>query len=186
VSFGVDVVHDGCNIDLNLDGKKWNTIKPNMAAPSRQTYSYKWIMGQDTSSRGKIRICQKSGSVGCTDADTIDAPGGTQQKPVPYVLISAPFSIKAPTTALSRPEKNFTPSLRAVGTGSLELTFSLPSEGPVSLIAYNAQGRVAATLLQKRYSASVHKLSLYSEALRSHPDWILRLKVGSQAQALRP
>lgn len=189
ISFGVDIPHSGCNIDLTLDGKKWTTLKANMPAPSRQTYSYKWTVGPDTTSKGKIRICQMNGTT-CTNADSTNDPSGTKNG-ARYVLISQPFVIAPVVTALSRPGTepgmqpgiDAAPSLREAAPGSLELSFSLASEGPVSLVAYDARGRVAAVLLTGRYAPGFHRLSLFSKARRAHPEWILRIAL-SRAEGL--
>jgi hypothetical protein len=183
VSFAVDVPHNGVNVDFSPDGKAWTTLKSNMPAPSRTTYSYKWIVGKDTTQHGKIRICQMNGST-CTNADTTNDPSG-QVKGSRYVLISAPFSISAPTGLAPLPS-DAAPSLRFRGPGSLDLGFALPTEGPVSLVAYDARGRKAAVLLEGRYPAGAHRVSLFSEALRAHPDWVLRWIAPGQAEAAAP
>jgi hypothetical protein len=72
-----------------------------------------------------------------------------------------------------------------VAPGAFDLAFSLSSEGPVSLAAYDAQGREAAILLRDRFSAGEHRLSIYSEALRAHPEWILRLDMAGRIEALQ-
>jgi hypothetical protein len=182
ISFGVDVPHGGYNVDLTLDGKKFTTIKANISAPSKQTYKYKWTVGQDTSSKAKIRICQMGGSTPCTDADNADRPSSGMN----YVLISSVLSIAPVPAALSPREVENARALTRTAPGALDLAFSLPSEGPVALIAYDAQGREAATLLRDRFSAGVHRFTLFSEALRAHPEWILRLNAAGRSEALQP
>jgi hypothetical protein len=183
VSFGVDVPHGGCNVDLTLDGKKFTTIKANISAPSKQTYKYKWTVGQDTSSKAKIRICQMGGSSPCTDSDNMDRPSSGNN----YVLMGSVFSILplVPAALPSRPD-GAGRALTKVAPGALDLSLSLASEGPVSLIAYDAQGREAAILLRERFSAGSHRISVYSEALRAHPEWILRLDMAGRIEALQP
>jgi len=182
VSYGVDVPHGVIDIDFSLNGKTWTSVKSGIAAKSKMTYTYKWTVGQDTTTHGKLRICQENGTK-CTNADTTDDPSGAKNG-ARYVLMSGPISIVAPSTALSPGELAAAPSLREVAPGSLELAFSLPSESPVRLIAYDARGRETALLLRDRFSAGAHRLSLFSEALREHPDWLLRLSVAGQNQAL--
>jgi hypothetical protein len=183
VSFGVDVPHNGVNVDFSLDGKAWTTLKANMPAPSRTTYSYKWTVGKDTTQHGKIRICQMNGTT-CTNADTTNDPSGLV-KGSRYVLVSAPFSISAPT-GLAPLAAEAGPSLRSRGPGSLDLEFALAAEGPASLVAFDARGRQAAVLLEGRYPAGAHRVSLFSEALRAHPEWVLRLAAGGESRALSP
>lgn len=184
VSFGVEVVHGGVDIDFTPNGKTWTMLKSNMTAKSRMTYTYKWTVGTDTTSRGRLRICQENGTK-CTNADTTDDPSGNKNG-ARYVLISGPLSIVANSTALSPAESDAVPSLRAAEAGAFDLAFSLSAEGPVSLIAYDAEGREAAVLLRDRFSAGAHRLSLFSEALRVHPEWVLRLDAAGKIDALRP
>lgn len=182
ISFGVDIPHGGCNVDLALDGKKFTTIKANISAPSKQTYKFKWTVGQDTSSKAKIRICQMGGSTPCTDADNVDRPSSGMN----YVLMGSVFSIAPVPAALSRTQDGNAPALAWSAPGALDLAFSLTSEGPVTLIAYDARGREAAVLLRDRFSAGAHRFSLFSAALRAHPGWILRLNVDGRSDALLP
>jgi hypothetical protein len=180
ISFGVDQPHGGCNVDLTLDGKKFTTIKANISAPSKQTYKYKWTVGQDTTSKGKIRICQMGGSTPCTDADNMDRPSSGNN----YVLMGSAFTVAVPA-ALAPREGGAAHAMTRVAPGAFDLAFSLSSEGPVSLAAYDAQGREAAILLRDRFSAGEHRLSIYSEALRAHPEWILRLDMAGRIEALQ-
>jgi hypothetical protein len=181
ISFRVGVIHGNCNIDLRLDGKKWTSLKANLPAPAVQTYTYKWTVGTDTTSRGKIRICQLNGST-CTDADSTDDPDG-RQKGSRYVLISQPFTIAA-TSAILPGTTDDVPALSMSAPGAVDIAFSLVSEGMVNLTAYDARGRETAVLLNTRYPAGSHRLSLFSEALRAHPEWILRLNAAGHSQAL--
>jgi hypothetical protein len=183
ISFGVDVPHGGCNVDLSLDGKKFTTLKSNISAPSKQTYKYKWTVGQDTSSKAKIRICQMGGSTPCTDADNVDRPSSGNN----YVLMGSVFSIVASAPAALPPgAAGYGSAVTMAAPGALAIAFSLPSEGPVSLAAYDAQGREAALLLRDRFSAGSHRLSIFSAALRAHPGWILRLDAAGRSEAFKP
>jgi hypothetical protein len=184
VSFGVDIPHGVIDIDFTPNGKTWTMLKSGMVAKSKMTYTYKWTVGTDTTSRGKLRICQENGTK-CTNADTTNDPSGNMNG-ARYVLIGGPLSITANSTALSRMGSDAAPALRAAEAGALDLAFSLPSEGPVSLIAYDAAGRETAVLLRDRFSAGAHSLSLFSEALRAHPGWVLRLDVDGKSEALKP
>jgi hypothetical protein len=188
VSFGVEQPHGVVDIDFSLNGKVWTSVKAGMSASTEMTYSYRWKVGKDTTSHGKLRICQENGTK-CTNADTTSDPGGTAKgvNGSRYTLISNPFSIVAvPITALSRTEFESAPSLSEVAPSSLYLTFSLLSEGPVSLIAYDAEGREAAVLLRDRFSAGAHRVPLRSDALQAHPEWVLRLNVAGRLEAIRP
>ena len=181
VSFGVDIVHGNVDIDF-WNGKVWTSVKSGMSAKSKGTATYKWTVGQDTTTHGKLRICQENGTK-CTNADTTNDPSGDING-ARYVLISPLISTLPNTAALTPFVLDAAPSLREVAPGALELAFSLASEGPVSLIAYDAQGREVAFLLRDRFSAGAHRLSFFSQALRAHPNWLLRLSVAGQIQPL--
>jgi hypothetical protein len=188
VSFGVDIPHPGgCNVDLSLDGKTWKTIKASIPAKTKQTYFYKWTVGADTSSHGRLRICQMNGKQ-CTDADSTDDPKGSTVAGSRYFLISSPFAITAKSIVPSQIEFNAgsSRSFRQIGPGALDLAFSLTSDGLVSLIAYNAQGRKTAVLFRDRFTTGSHRISLFSEALRTHPEWVLRLDAAGRSETLKP
>lgn len=59
----------------------------------------------------------------------------------------------------------FSPTLRCEG-GSVEVTFGMDEAARVSLVAYDAQGRALATLLDQPQTAGYHHLSVFSNSLQ--------------------
>lgn len=59
----------------------------------------------------------------------------------------------------------FAPALRWEG-GSIEVTFGMDEAAPVSLQAFDAQGRALATLLEGPQPAGYHHLSVFSNRLQ--------------------
>jgi hypothetical protein len=183
VAWGVDIPHDGINVDFTSNGgKSWTTVKANMAARSGGNYSYKWAVPDSATENGKIRICQKQGSAACRDADTVSRPSG----PAPYILVSNKISIATPTALApagpAREGHAEGPMVRRIGPGALELTIDLAAETDVAITAYDARGREEARILDRRLPPGSHRLSVFSEALRAHPEWIPRLKTSGTAR----
>lgn len=171
VTWRVDVPHnEGIDLAFSADsGRTWTTVKANLPDQAK-TGSYNWTVPSTYTTKGRLRICQTEKSPKCTDADNKERPSG----PAPYVLVTnGLFSIVQPSALAPDVPA---PSLRNAGPGAVEADFTLPDDGPVRLSAYAADGRAAAVLLEGRYSAGSHRLSLFSERLRAHPEWKLRLE----------
>lgn len=180
VSWAVGVPHGGVNVDYSADGgKTWKTLKANISARSAGNYTYKWGISEAPTEKAKLRICQMGGSTPCTNADSVNRPSSGSN----YVLISNVFAIQT-ATALAPSRATAAPTLSMNADGSLEAAFTLPADGEVSLIAYDSKGREAALLSRGRYPAGAHRFSLFSEALRGHRDWIVRLEAAGKVQVL--
>lgn len=181
LTYGIDVTHGGVNVDFSSDGgNTWTTIKANLPAGSKGNSSYKWPVTQSATQQGKLRICQMGGSTPCTNANKTDNPSGGPN----YWLISPVFTIDAATSLEPRLSET-APSFSQNSQGLVELAFTMASEGPVRLDAYDASGRIVAALFEGRYAAGSHRLSLFAETLRAHPEWILRLNTAGRIQTLR-
>jgi hypothetical protein len=59
----------------------------------------------------------------------------------------------------------FSPTMRCVG-GSVEVTFGMDEAARISLVAFDAQGRSLATLLDQPQTAGYHHLSVFSNSLQ--------------------
>ncbi len=181
VTYGIGVTHGGVNVDFSSNGgNTWTTIKANLPGGNSGNSSYKWPVTQGPTQQGKLRICQMGGSTPCVDANKTDNPSGGPN----YWLISPVFTIEA-VTALESRVNEATPAFSQSTAGMVELAFTMASEGPVRLDAYDASGRNVAALFEGRYAAGSHRLSLFAETLRVHPEWILRLTTAGHIQTLR-
>lgn len=86
-------IHNGIDVQISTDDKSWGTIVANLG---KSATSYNWkIPDSVVSTRARIRICQKSGPQGCTDADTVNNP---TEGPT-YWLVSGRFTIEAASTS---------------------------------------------------------------------------------------
>jgi hypothetical protein len=59
----------------------------------------------------------------------------------------------------------FSPTMRCEG-GSVEVTFGMDEAAQVSLLAFDAQGRAVATLIDRPQTAGYHHLSVFSNSLQ--------------------
>jgi hypothetical protein len=81
----------------------------------------------------------------------------------------------------------FAPTLRWEG-GSVEVAFGMDEAARVSLVAYDAQGRALATLVDRPQPAGYHRMSVFSNDLQCREGRIFfRLRAGDDVLAeLRP
>jgi hypothetical protein len=181
ITWKVAVLHNGSNIDLSSNGgQTWTTIKENFQEVSG-TNNFNWTVAGAATQTAKIRICQHGGNKACKDTDRTNLLSSTTAEGN-YVLISPTFTI-ATVTGLSQPAASqsafvldFNPDTRNVN-----VSFALAETGPVLLQAFDARGRLAATLAQDEFTAGEHKLSLFSNALAANGgSLVFKLKVGGQ------
>jgi hypothetical protein len=67
------------------------------------------------------------------------------------------------------------------GHHSVDASFSLSKNGPVLLQAFDSQGRLLATLVQKDFAPGSHTLSLFSNRLETQGGaLVFKLKIGDQ------
>lgn len=88
--------HNGIDVHLSTDDRTWTTLAADLA--KTQT-AWSWaVPGNLRADRARIRVCQKSGPAGCTDADSVSNPS---DGPL-YTLVSGRFRIEeAAPTALA-------------------------------------------------------------------------------------
>jgi hypothetical protein len=112
--------HNGIDVYLSTDDRTWTVLSADMP---RTAMKYLWTITAQPTDRARIRVCQKSGPEGCTDADSLSNP---TDGPL-YVLVSGRFRIEsapagiAPVSAES-PERLLLPGVSGCGwtrTGSL-------------------------------------------------------------------
>jgi hypothetical protein len=88
--------HNGIDVHLSTDGRTWSTLVADL--PKTAT-KYSWNLPAQTHERARVRVCQKSGPEGCTDADSLSNPA---DGPL-YVLVSGSFRITAAPASLILP-----------------------------------------------------------------------------------
>lgn len=85
--------HNGIDVHLSTDDKTWTPVVSDLA---KTVTRYSWTLPAKAADRARIRICQKSGPQGCTDADSVSNPA---DGPI-YTLVSGRFRIETASTAL--------------------------------------------------------------------------------------
>jgi hypothetical protein len=181
ISWVVDVAHGkGTDIAVSRDnGTTWTDIKTGIAE-AEGTNTFSWTVTGPAVTQARVRICQQSDTPApCTDADKSNSP--TAAPNGHYVLITSSFKIEE-GTAVNDVDRmggiaiGFDPQSRNV-----EVSFPLAQAQDVSLQALDLQGRLVATLVQGRYAAGEHKLSVFSNRLEgSAKALVFRLKLGEQ------
>lgn len=166
------------------DGNTWTDFKSDYAESGGDN-SFKWtVTGPSTTgATAKIRICQGSNSPKpCTDADKTnsltEAPNGH------YVMITPAFTISAAGSAIfgNTAAEPFSIDYRPA-TRNVDVSFGLTEARDVTLKAFDAQGRLLATLVQGRYQAGTHKLTAFSDKVNaSSKSLVFKLTLGNQVR----
>ena len=184
ITWSVSVLHAGSDIDLSVNGgTSWTTLKEDFKETSGSN-SFKWTVAGSATQTAKIRICQhESGTTpGCRDSDVTNSPSSTKNGN--YILVSPAFTI-ASTSGLGQaaaPQGGFALDFISA-TRNVNVSFALAESGPVLLQAFDARGRVMATLVERDFAAGSHKLSLFSNRLETSGALIFKLKAGAQVQS---
>lgn len=88
--------HNGIDVHLSTDDRTWKTLAVDLAKTATK---YSWTLPAETWERARLRVCQKSGPAGCTDADSVSNPA---DGPL-YVLVSGRFRIVPAPASLKLP-----------------------------------------------------------------------------------
>ncbi|MEO6096634.1 MAG: hypothetical protein ABIW76_13420 [Fibrobacteria bacterium] len=186
ISWGVGVLHAGCDIDLSLNGgTSWTTLKEDFKEV-KNSNSFKWTVPATATQTARIRICQhqSTSTPGCKDSEVTSNPSGTT-KDGNYILVSPAFTIAAATGLghASASQGAFAIDFISA-TRNVNVSFALAESGPVLLQAFDARGRLVATLMEGDYAAGSHKLSLFSNRLdATETSLLFQFKAGNQVQS---
>ena len=178
ITWGVEEAHEkGIDIALSKNnGTTWTNIKAAYADAASGTDTFKWTVPADAvSAQAKLRICQQGP---CSDAQNTNNASGN----APWRLVSGTFAI-AGSTALAGPAastEGLTVDYRPASR-SVEVTFAMVHEGEVSLQAIDMQGRVVAPLLQGRFAAGEHRLSVFANRLEGAQSLVFKLQAGDRS-----
>ena len=187
ITWKVTVVHNGTNIDLSVNGgQTWTTIKENFKEASGAN-SLNWTVAGAATQNAKIRICQHGStkSVGCKDSDVTNSLSET----IPrvdgnYILVSPAFTIASTSGLVQAPAPQGAFALDFIpATRNVNVSFVLAESGPVLLQAFDARGRLMATLVESDFAAGSHELSLFSNRLEALGAVFFKLQAGGQVQS---
>ena len=137
------------------NGTKWTELVGNYQGPKEDgaTVTWKWTVGNTPTTQGMFRVCELAGGE-CTDPA--------------YVLKSGAFTIVAAGTGLVQAGAGAAPFLGYdAATRSLNAAFDLAVAQDATVRAYDAGGRLLATLLEGRQEAGSHRYSLFSNRLEA-------------------
>ena len=86
--------HNGIDVHLSTDDKTWTTLAADLP---KTALKYSWNLPAQTCESARIRVCQKSGPAGCTEADSVSNPA---DGPL-YILVSGRFRIVAAPASIT-------------------------------------------------------------------------------------
>jgi hypothetical protein len=180
ITWTIDTPHDGIDLALSTNGSTWTLIKQNLPL---STKTFTWNVPNTPSGTARIRVCQKDGATGCTDAqnasspqDAIAAGGGSV-----YTLVSGNFSI-TPSSSTAREA----PPLEAISLRahpelqSVDVALGLRSDERIRLLAYDMRGKLSAVLVDAWKPAGTYEFSVFSGTLQASRPLVLKLQVGDQ------
>ncbi|MEO6096635.1 MAG: hypothetical protein ABIW76_13425 [Fibrobacteria bacterium] len=171
--------NEGIDIALSKDGgTTWKDLKTGLNDNVKLGNTFKWVVTADAETQnGLFRVCQ---SGPCTNQKVSRATGNGG----PWYLVSGAVTISPTASGILGPQSasgvdmDFNPSTRNV-----EVSFSLARSEVVLLQAFDAQGRLATTLIDGDYAAGSHALSVFSNGLTANGgSLVFKLKVGDQAK----
>jgi hypothetical protein len=178
----ITVPHDGTDIEYSSNGgKSWIMVRKDYVPRANGAQTFNWTVPDSATEQGMIRICQKVGSAGCTNADTVSRPSSA-----PYTLVSRRFSVTAAPVALENGMLDSRANLRETAFGVFELNVNVEKAGDMIVAAYDADGREVEILVTRRLEAGSHRLSFASESLRAHPEWLVRARLNGRDLNLQP
>lgn len=168
IKWTADINHptnkEGIDIGFSKDGgATWQILREGFG-DNEKNNTFNWtVPASAVTAQGKFRICQ---SGPCTDAQN---KSNAQAERPPWVLVSPTTFTVQSSTGMA------TPAQSAEGlsidflaqTGNVDASFALARPGEVRLQAFDAQGRLIATLIQGKYAAGSHKVSAFSNRLAS-------------------
>jgi hypothetical protein len=182
IKWTITVAHSGTDIEYSSNGgKSWTMVRKDYASGASGAQTFNWTVPDSATEQGMIRICQKQGSTGCTNADTVSRPSSA-----PYTLVSRRFSVTAAPVALENGMLDSRANLRETAVGVFELNVNVEKAGDMIVAAYDADGREVEILVTRRLEAGSHRLSFASESLRAHPEWLVRARLNGRDLNLQP
>jgi hypothetical protein len=171
VTFVQSVGHNDGRFDFYFSkngGSAWTEFAAKWPGPKgdNETITYVWTVPNSLTETGVWRACQLAGGE-CTDAD--------------YILKSGPFKIVAAGTSVL-PGASASAASLDFAAGGVTAEFRLDVPGKVTLQAFDASGRVVATLLDGEKAAGSHRLSLFSNRLQqASGNVLLKLTFGAES-----
>lgn len=171
VTFVQSVGHNDGRYDFYFSkngGTSWSEFEAKWQGPKgdNETITYVWTVPNSLTETGIWRACQLAGGE-CTQAD--------------YILKSGAFKIVAAGSGVRPGAGALAPGLD-FAAGGVTAEFAMPAAGKVVLQAFDASGRVLATLFEGEMAAGDQRLSLFSNRLQqASGNVVLKLTYGSES-----
>ena len=170
ISWTQNTGHDGL-YDLYYSrngGSSWTEFVGHWQGPKTDNtkVTYSWTVPSQATTQGQLRVCQLAGGE-CTERI--------------YMLRSTNFSVAASSSVLPRAGVLQTALSYTGATGNLDVAFEMESAGEALIEAFDAQGKVVATLFKGTRDAGVHRMSFFSNTLASaRGPLVFRLTAGGK------
>ena len=181
VKLSVSVPHGTQDLAYSKANGPWVSITTGLGA---RVAAHNWVIpAAAEGSSIRIRICQRDGGGGCTDAHNTSSPGQAISLTgggAVYPLISGNFTVSAPTSVLAANQFEGASLAFRSDARSVEVAFSLAAPERVTLEAFDTRGKRLAVLLDSRKAEGRHVLSVFSHALNTATPLILRLQAGDK------
>jgi hypothetical protein len=182
VRWSVATPHNTQDLAYSTNGTTWTSITTGLGA---NVNSFNWTVPAIKSTTVRFRVCQRDGGGGCTDAHNTSSPsrgialaGGGEV----YTVISGNFTVTEASTAIHSQAAVGAPRIGFDGASrSVNAVFRLDASGKVLLEAFDAQGRLLVTLVDKEMAVGEHDLSVFSNRLPAAGTAVIRLQAGAQA-----
>lgn len=152
-------------------GTDWSVVEEVFQGPKGDNVAvtYHWTVPAGATAQGKIHVNFTRG--GLTDAN--------------YNLISGNFTVTGSSAIHSTPADAANPySLRFnAATRSLQASFFMAQEGQAQIQAFDANGKLVATLLEGHRAAGSHDLSIFSNRLDASFPLVFQLRMGDRVHS---
>ena len=172
VKWTVESTHAPGSFDINLStngGTSFEKIETKTFPLTPGEFTYSLTVPNKPSTTAQIQLCQYDGTVKCTGVYTLKSPN---------------FTIEAGSSISDEGRSSVSPGLRFnAGTRNLEADFELVKDEKVVIQAFNAQGKLVATLLDGTQEVGVHKLSIFSNGLDNSSPLVFQMRIGDQVHS---
>lgn len=184
ITWSVDQPHNNQDLAYSTDGKTWTNITTDLG---KSATSFNWKVPSTPSTTVRVRVCQKEnigGTVtGCTDNEnTQNLSAGKQVTGGKiYTAITGNFTIQGGTgvRAAKAAARTGRPMLNA-SSNKVEASFNLENSSRVLLQAFDAQGRLVATLMDENRAGGPQSISVPAEDFGGNRATVYRLQTAEQ------
>ena len=184
ITWSVDQAHNNQDLSYSTDGKSWTTIINDLG---KSATTFNWKVPSTPSTTVRVRVCQKEnigGTVtGCTDAEnTQNLSAGKQVTGGKlYTAITGNFTIQGGTGVKDIHAAAWPGRMQMnASSGKVEASFQLEKSGRVLMQAFDAQGKLVATLVDENRTQGHQSISVPAQDFTGSRATVYRLQAGDQ------